>query len=219
MAEIFSLALHGVGKAPQTIRADEKPYWLTESVFLSLLDELEDRPDVWLTFDDGLESDVIIALPAMAARGLSGRFFVTSGRIGSPGFLSANALRELHSAGMRIGSHGVHHRPWRGLPDQDLRRDIADSKKTLEDLLGEPCTEAACPHGQYDQRVLRALREAGYERVFTNDRGWTSDSAWQVPRNTIKASYTGPLERLMRTTRSPWFRGIRGLRTTMKTWR
>ena len=48
-------------------------------------------------------------------RDLAGSFFVVAGRIGSRGSLDADGLRELERHGMTIGTHGMDHRPWRGL--------------------------------------------------------------------------------------------------------
>ena len=61
---------------------------------------------VVITFDDGNESDALIALPELVKRNLKAFFFVVGGRIGLPHYLDRVALRDLISAGMEIGSHG-----------------------------------------------------------------------------------------------------------------
>ena len=57
---------------------------------------------VW-TFDDGNASDMHAA-EQLASAGLSGKFYVLSGRIGKERYLAANDLRELDSMGMEVGS-------------------------------------------------------------------------------------------------------------------
>ena len=47
------------------------------------------------------------------------------------------------------------HRPWRELGDSALHEELVDAKRILEDVVGRPVTEAACPFGSYDRRVLR----------------------------------------------------------------
>ncbi len=53
-------------------------------------------------------------------------------------------------------------------------------------------TQAACPFGAYDRRVLRSLRGYGYERVFTSDGGRLRADRWLQARNSvIKATTAG----------------------------
>jgi peptidoglycan/xylan/chitin deacetylase (PgdA/CDA1 family) len=88
---------------------------------------------------------------------------------------------------MRIGLHGMRHRPWRGLRDDELDEEIRDAKLLLESGSGAPVSAAACPFGSYDRRALRRLRRAGFEKVFSSDGGWASAGAWLQPRNTLRA--------------------------------
>ena len=46
-------------------------------------------------------------------------------------------------------------------------------------------TEAACPFGSYDRRVLESLRGSGYRRVYTSDRGTTDAEDYLQARNTV----------------------------------
>jgi peptidoglycan/xylan/chitin deacetylase (PgdA/CDA1 family) len=182
---ITYLTLHGVGDGGYGA-ADAEDYWLGSAAFASVLALVATCPHLRVTFDDGFRSDVEIALPALMARGLTARFFVLAGRLADPRHLSARDIRELHAAGMLVGSHGLRHRKWTSLDKAALRAEVADSKQQLEDLLGVAVAEAACPFGAYDRRVLRALRDAGYRCVFTSDRGCAPADAWLRPRTTIR---------------------------------
>ena len=75
-------------------------------------------------------------------------------------------VEELAAAGMTIGCHGMRHRAWRGLDDRALREELVDAKAMLEGVVDRPVTQAACPFGSYDRRVLRRLRESGYHHVL-----------------------------------------------------
>jgi peptidoglycan/xylan/chitin deacetylase (PgdA/CDA1 family) len=72
---------------------------------------------------------------------------------------------------MEIGSHGMRHRRWRGLDDAALHEEHFEAKRIIEQIVERPVTEAACPFGSYDRRVVRSLRRAGFRRVYTSDRG------------------------------------------------
>lgn len=124
-----------------------------------------------IMFDDGNGSDVEHALAALTVRGLTATFFVVAGRIGVSHFLDADGVRELAAAGMEIGSHGMRHRRWRGLDDVALHEEHVEAKGIIEQVVERPITEAACPFGSYDRRVLRSLHRAGFHRVYTSDGG------------------------------------------------
>ena len=167
----INLTFHGIGDPGRSLEPGEADVWVTRERFLTLLDSIVGRNDVRITFDDGNASDVEHALPALAARELKATFFVVAGRLGTPRFLDASAVRELAAAGMEIGSHGMRHRPWRGLDDAALREEHVDARRMLEQVLARPITQAACPFGSYDRRVLRSLRRSGYRHIYTSDRG------------------------------------------------
>ena len=86
---------------------------------------------------------------------------------------------------MGIGCHGMRHRPWRGLGETALHEEHVEAKAMLEQVVERPVTEAACPFGSYDRRVLRSLRGSGYRRVYTSDRGTTGPEDFLQARNTI----------------------------------
>jgi peptidoglycan/xylan/chitin deacetylase (PgdA/CDA1 family) len=61
-----------------------------------------------ITFDDG-GSSALHAAAALEARGWRGSFFITTGRIDTPGFLSTDQVRELAQRGHEVGSHSRTH--------------------------------------------------------------------------------------------------------------
>lgn len=184
---VINLTFHGVGEPPRRLSAGESQVWVSETCFLAMLDAVSGRSEVKITFDDGNASDVRHALPALLNRGLTATFFIVAGRIGEPGFLDAAALRELAGNGMRIGCHGMRHRPWRGLGAPALHEELIQARARLEEVVEAPVSEAACPFGNYDRRVLSALRTSGYRRAYTSDRGPSHAAAFLQPRTSVKA--------------------------------
>jgi peptidoglycan/xylan/chitin deacetylase (PgdA/CDA1 family) len=181
----INLTFHGIGEPERPLDPGEADVWVSRRAFLSVVDSLAGRDDVRITFDDGNASDVREALPALHQRGLRATFFVVAGRLGAPGFLDPAGVRALAAAGMAIGCHGMHHRAWRGLGESALHEELVAAGQALEDIVERPVTEAACPFGSYDRHVLRCLRRAGYERVYTSDRGKARANAWIQARNTV----------------------------------
>ncbi|WP_328649934.1 polysaccharide deacetylase family protein [Amycolatopsis sp. NBC_00348] len=178
--------MHGIGRPARQLEPGENERWVTVEQFDRVLDAVEERADVHLTFDDGNESDVEIALPRLVERGLTAEFFPLAGRLGQRGYLDHDALRDLARAGMEIGSHGWEPRDWRRLDDRHARRELTDAPKLLGDLCGRPVRRYSLPFGAYDRRVLDRLREAGATRVYASDGGETSRDGWLQPRTELR---------------------------------
>ena len=130
---------------------------------------------VVLTFDDAYESVYIHALPLLKAFGFTATVFVITRYAGmwnawdvNLGWLrfrhmSWNQIRELGRLGFEIGSHTVHHADLTKLNDARLTDELKRSKEDIEQNTGVPARVVSFPFGRYDQRVVQASREAGYE--------------------------------------------------------
>jgi peptidoglycan/xylan/chitin deacetylase (PgdA/CDA1 family) len=216
----INLTFHGVGEPERGLDPGESDVWVSREQFLAALDSVVDRRDVRITFDDGNASDVDYALPALRERGLRATFFVVAGRLGTPRFLDAAGVRQLAAAGMEIGSHGMHHRAWRGLDDRALREELVEAKAILEGVVERPVAQAACPFGSYDRQVLRTLHESGYRHVYTSDRGSARSGDFLQARNSV-GPHDGPglLDRIA-SLESPSHRALlRSAKLAVKRWR
>ena len=189
--EIINLSFHGVGAPPEPPREPgEHDYWVGRDAFLSLLDAVQGRDDVRLSFDDGNASDVEVALPALVERGMTADFFVVAGRLGTPGNVDADGVRALRSAGMGVGTHGMRHRSWRGLGSGDLAAELVDARAAIAEAAGSPVDAAAIPLGQYDRTVLAALRKLDYRVVYSSYARRAQEGGWLQPRYSVRAGDT-----------------------------
>ena len=193
MAAQIGIIFHGIGTPGRTLEPGEAPYWVSVAEFDTLLDRIAAHPkraQIRISFDDGNLSDHDIALPRLVAHGLHADFFVLSGRLGLPGSLDAAHILALQAAGMAIGSHGIAHRNWRTLDDIALTAELSASRRVLEGVCGQPVTTAGIPFGSYDARVLRALRQAGYDAAYSSDRGLMNPDAFVRPRASVMGGLT-----------------------------
>ncbi|WP_433532658.1 polysaccharide deacetylase family protein [Micromonospora sp. CA-263727] len=184
---VINILFHGIGTPRRELEPGEDRYWVTVDRFHELLDEVISWPQARLSFDDGNASDLEVGLPALIERQVSATFFIIAGRLGEPGSIDADGVRELRRHGMPVGSHGMWHRPWRGLTPAQATEEFHTARDQLAELTGEPIDQAACPLGRYDRAVLSRLKAAGYRRVFTSDRRPARPNAWLQPRYSVRA--------------------------------
>jgi peptidoglycan/xylan/chitin deacetylase (PgdA/CDA1 family) len=123
---------------------------------------------VALTFDDGCETDLIVAAPTLKDCGFQATFYITVGFLGKPGFLSYPQLRELHRMGFEIGCHSMTHPYLSDLDSEGLHREVGGAKSALEQILGAAVNHFACPGGRYDERARKVAQEAGYTSIATS---------------------------------------------------
>jgi peptidoglycan/xylan/chitin deacetylase (PgdA/CDA1 family) len=158
------------------------------------LDDLDlpaDAPkSLLITFDDGHESDLIVAAPELACRNLHAIFFVVWSYLGRPGYLSRDQVIELRSQGFEIGSHGLTHTRLTQISAAEASNELLESKRRLEDLLQEPIAALALPCGHYNDAVLQAAWAAGYRRVMTSDFRIANRENRVMPRMGPMASTT-----------------------------
>ena len=187
---IVHILFHGIGVPGRGVSPEDEDYFVSEDLFIAVLDEVHGQPQVELSFDDGYISDVEIALPALIERGLSARFFPLAGQLDRPGYLSVDGVRELTSARMTVGSHGMRHRSWRNMDPQARSEELIEARHVIAAAAAAPVDAAACPFGAYDRSVLTALREHGYKRIFTSDRRRAQPGAWLQPRYSVRRGDT-----------------------------
>jgi len=87
------------------------------------------------------------------------------------GLMSWEQLRALSRSGHEVGSHSVTHPILPLVDDAQLAREVAGSKARLEAELGVPCESFCYPNGDCDERVVEAVRRAGYLRAVTTAWG------------------------------------------------
>lgn len=137
---------------------------------------------VVVTFDDAYCSVTEHALPILTKLGLPGTVFVPTsftdgGRLASWSGIDVHLktrhahelevmdwaqLRSLTSLGWEVGSHTCSHPMLTQLADEDLLRELVDSREACERHLGTRCHSIAYPYGDTDARVVAATAHAGY---------------------------------------------------------
>jgi len=141
---------------------------------------------VAITFDDCYR-DNLFAARVLAAHDLPATFFIPTQYIGTdlvcpwdvglkkmPN-LTWNDLKEMQSLGHEIGSHTVTHPDLGAIGIDEIRSELAESKRILQDGLGRPVRYFAYPFGGKNNCPIASLstaRELGYQACFSCHGGF-----------------------------------------------
>ncbi|HWY57544.1 MAG TPA: polysaccharide deacetylase family protein [Terriglobales bacterium] len=140
--------------------------WKGLSVSQSLV--FPEYPAVTITFDDGCETDLVVAAPILRSLNFNATFYITYEFLETSGYLTRKQLLKLSDLGFEIGCHSMSHAYLSDLDDGGLQREIAESKVYLEHVLCKPVDHFSCPGGRFDRRVEEVAKAAGYHSVATS---------------------------------------------------
>jgi peptidoglycan/xylan/chitin deacetylase (PgdA/CDA1 family) len=130
-----------------------------------------------ISFDDGYEDNLTVALPILKEFGFTATIFGVTGHVGGRNIWDGGGMRLLSKEGWRllrregidVGSHTVHHPHLPRLGIDQARQEIQESKEQLEDLLGESISTFAYPYGETNDAVEKLVHEAGYTAGYATD--------------------------------------------------
>jgi peptidoglycan/xylan/chitin deacetylase (PgdA/CDA1 family) len=143
------------------------------------LDRMEDRTKIALTFDDGYLSIYTNVFPILEKHNIKATVFVVGDNAranrnelgNSQSLLNFTQIKNLYSEGWEIGFHTSTHTNLLILNEKELRKEIIEGKKELENKLGFKIRYFAYPKGKYNDKVLGLVKEAGFKAAFTVDGG------------------------------------------------
>jgi peptidoglycan/xylan/chitin deacetylase (PgdA/CDA1 family) len=156
---------------------------------------------VHVTFDDAFRS-VARAVPVLQRLGVPATVFACPGFVDGDGTFAVPELagrqlpqhaeqlttmgwaelRELSQQGIEIGSHTLTHPHLTTLDQEELERELRESRERLEDELSAPCRFLAYPFGDEDEGVRAAARASGYAAAFALPGTQTGTDLYAVPR-------------------------------------
>ncbi len=134
---------------------------------------------VAFTFDDAYQGIFHHAAPVLRAHGWPATTFVVTREVGgrntwdlpkgiAPAPLMDGAqLRALAAEGWEIGGHSHTHPRLTEADNAALEREVSNPRQELGALMGEEPISWCYPYGAVDERVVRAVQDAGYRVAVT----------------------------------------------------
>jgi peptidoglycan/xylan/chitin deacetylase (PgdA/CDA1 family) len=153
--------------------------WLDEHGYEAVtLDQVEDAwykggelppKPVVLTFDDGYRSQYVAAFPALEHFHWPGVLNLVAEGADLP---DADVQKMLDAdPPWELASHTTTHADLTTFDSAELRREVAGSRRILQDRFGVPVNNFCYPAGQYDDAVVSAVSDAGYRGATTEVPG------------------------------------------------
>ncbi|MFV9645920.1 MAG: XrtA system polysaccharide deacetylase [Desulfobacterales bacterium] len=71
-------------------------------------------------------------------------------------------VREIHARGHEVASHGYCHNLCNQQSKEDIKKDLSDSKKMLEDIISAPIYGYRAPSFSIDKDILKIIQDCGY---------------------------------------------------------
>ena len=129
------------------------------------------RKTIAITFDDGYK-DNLYALELCEKYNIPFTLYITTGFIGKKDYLTTEDIKRFSESSFCIlGTHSVSH-PHLDKLDYDTQyKELSESKRTLENIIGKEVVHMSYPHGSYNMDTIEIIDKLGYNVVSSSNIG------------------------------------------------
>lgn len=136
--------------------------------------KLPEKP-ILITFDDGYLNNYTVGFPILKETDMKATIFIVTGRMGLQGavtyphFTWKQALEMEKSGVVDIQSHTQYHSHLPEISNASLALELRKSKYIIEKMLNKKVNILAYPYGEWNENVISAAKNAGYEACVLAD--------------------------------------------------
>lgn len=146
-----------------------------------------------ITFDDGYRDNYTYAFPILKKYNLPATIFIIVNEVGRPqgDRLSWDEIKVMQASGIiTFGSHTLGPLPLIEIKsEEELRKQIFDSKNILQEKLGREVNAFSYPGGGFNDKIKQLVMDAGYKlAVTTLSKKLPSDDIFALKRLRISST-------------------------------
>lgn len=161
-----------------------------------------------LSFDDGYMDFYTDVFPILQKEQVKAIAYIVPNFLDRPNYMFTFQLEEVAKSPLvEIGAHTMDHYPLAGMNSKTAIYEIAQSRKTLQNLLHLPVNSFAYPYGSFDLPTVKIVQDAGFTNAVSVIPGIMQSPENEFYLNRLRPGYrTGQvlLKYLNQNTFLPW---------------
>ena len=117
-------------------------------------------------------------------------------------FVSANwaerhpeVVERIVEDGHELGSHGLQHKHYTEWDDEQIRKDVQNAHRILQDVSGKVPKYLRPPNGSFNKRVIKTIQALNYEVIHwsVNSNDWKNPGVEKIVQNVISNISNGDI--------------------------